>query len=89
MNYAIAAARVRAATGATLEAVKSLNATLTEATTHGYLGAQLAARLALGETEMRSGQAVAGRSRLTALEKDATAKGFLLIAHKAAQARGW
>jgi hypothetical protein len=38
---------------------------------------------------MRSGQAVAGRSRLTALEKDATAKGFLLIAHKAAQARGW
>jgi tetratricopeptide (TPR) repeat protein len=87
MKYAIAAARVRAATGAPLEAIKILNATLTEATTHGDLGSQLEARLALGEIELRSGHAVAGRSRLIALEKDATARGFLLIAHKAAQAR--
>jgi hypothetical protein len=54
MNYAIAAARVRAATGAMSEAIKSLNATLTEAKTHGGLGSHLEARLALGETEMKS-----------------------------------
>lgn len=43
-------------------------------------------QLALGEIEMKSGKAAAGRARLEALEKDATAKGFLLIARKAAAA---
>jgi hypothetical protein len=32
---------------------------------------------------MKSGKTTAGRARLAALEKDATAKGFLLIARKA------
>ena len=32
---------------------------------------------------MKSGDTAAGRLRLKALEKDATAKGFLLIARKA------
>jgi hypothetical protein len=36
---------------------------------------------------MRSGRS-AGRARLEALEKDAKARGFLLIARKAAQAHG-
>jgi hypothetical protein len=36
--------------------------------------------------EVKSGRAAAGRARLQALEKDATAKGFLLIARKAAAA---
>ncbi len=44
-------------------------------------------RLALGEIEMKSAQTAAGRARLEALEKDATAKGFLLIARKAALAK--
>jgi tetratricopeptide (TPR) repeat protein len=87
INYAITAARVRAATGGTAEAVKSLQATLAEATKYGFLGYQLEARLALGEIEIKSGQAAAGRARLEALGKDANAKGFLLIARKAAQAK--
>ena len=47
------------------------------------MGYQLEADLALGETEMKAGAKDAGRVRLLALEKDATAKGFLLIARKA------
>jgi hypothetical protein len=35
--------------------------------------------LALGQMEMRSGDSAAGREQLTALGKDATAKGFFLI----------
>lgn len=45
-----------------------------------------AARLALGEIEMTSGSAAEGRARLVALEKEAAAKGFRLIAQKAAAA---
>jgi hypothetical protein len=41
------------------------------------------AQLALGEIEMKLGQTDAGRTRLVTLEKDTSAKGFLLIAHKA------
>jgi hypothetical protein len=54
------------------------------ATKHGFVPEQLEARLALGEIEMKSGASDAGRARLAALEKDAQAKGFLLIARKAA-----
>ena len=88
LTYVITTALVRAATGATPEAIKTLNAIVAEATTYGYLSYQLEARLALGEIEMKSGRTVAGHSRLAALEKDATAKGFLLIARKAVQFRG-
>ena len=46
------------------------------------------ARLALGKIEMRSAQtATAGIARLADLEKDARARGFLLIARKAAAAK--
>ena len=42
--------------------------------------------LALGQMEMRSGDSAAGREQVTALRKDATAKGFSLIARQAAEA---
>jgi hypothetical protein len=42
----------------------------------------LEARLALGEIELKSGQAAAGRAQLAALEKQAREKNFLLIARK-------
>ncbi len=86
LSVAITAARVRAATGKSAEPRKSLESTLAEAKKYGYLGYQLEARLALGEIEMKSGNAAAGRTRLAALEKEATAKGFGLIARKAAVA---
>jgi tetratricopeptide (TPR) repeat protein len=88
MRYAISAAKVRAATGGVAEAAKILEATLAEAMKYGYFGCQLEARLGLGEIEIKSGQATAGRARLEALEEDAKARGFLLIARKAAKARG-
>jgi eukaryotic-like serine/threonine-protein kinase len=59
---------------------------LTEATKYGYLVYEYQARLALGEVEMKSGKATAGRARLAALDKDATRTGFLLIARKAEKA---
>jgi hypothetical protein len=42
--------------------------------------------LALGEIDMRSGGLAAGGQRLAELAEDAKAKGFLLVAHKAATA---
>jgi len=55
----------------------------------GLLGPQLEARLALGEIEIASGRIAEGRERLTALEREAQALGYQLIARKAAsRARG-
>jgi hypothetical protein len=84
----VVAAQVRASLGKSAAARESLKAALTEAQKHGFVRVELRTRLALGEIEMKSGQAVAGRARLEALEKDATAKGFGLIAQKAAAAKG-
>jgi tetratricopeptide (TPR) repeat protein len=53
----------------------------------GYAGIELDARLALAEIEMKAGQGTAGREHLTAIEADAKAKGYNLIARKATAAR--
>ena len=66
----------------------SLEAIRAEADTLHLLDAELDARLALGEIDMASGATAAGRARLTALEHDATAKGFLLISRQARTAAG-
>jgi tetratricopeptide (TPR) repeat protein/TolB-like protein len=84
----IAAARVHAALGKTTQAQEALQAALAEAARHGYVGPQFETRLALGEIELHSGQVAAGRAHLAVLEKDASAKGFLLITHKATFMRG-
>jgi hypothetical protein len=68
--------------------IEFLEKDATEAARLGYLEIQLEARLARGELEMKSNGQTEGRNLLAALEKEATAKGFLLIAHKAAVARG-
>jgi tetratricopeptide (TPR) repeat protein len=86
LSYAIAAARIKAATGSVAEAITSLEAGLADASKHGYPGYQYEIRLALGEIEMKLGNAAAGHRRLNDLEKDARARGFLLIARKAATA---
>jgi len=71
-------------TGAGMQAAtQSLKASLDEAVSKGLFGLQLEARLVLGEVEMSGTNPAVGRSRLVALEKDADAKGFALIAHKA------
>jgi eukaryotic-like serine/threonine-protein kinase len=83
---ALASARVKAATGRSKGALQDLQGVLAEATKFGYVPYELEARLAMGEIEMQSGKASTGRPHLEALEKDARAKGFLLIARKATAA---
>ena len=79
----ITSARVGAALGRSAEAVKTLEAALGEAEEKGFVGIHFEIRLALGETEIRSGDAGAGRVRLESVEKDAAERGFGLIARKA------
>ena len=83
VQFAIIEARVLAATGSQAEGVRSLEARVAQATKYGFVPYEFEARLALGEVELKSGRAAAGRARLDGLEKAATAKGFLLIARKA------
>ncbi|HBL30345.1 MAG TPA: hypothetical protein DD490_26220, partial [Acidobacteria bacterium] len=49
----------------------------------GLLAPQLEARLALGELDLEQGRTAAGRERLQALEQEANALGYRLIAQKA------
>jgi tetratricopeptide (TPR) repeat protein len=77
------AARIHAANGRVAEASSSLGKALAEATKLDCGRCQLEARLALAEIEMKQGKNPAAREHLAALENDATAKGFLLIARKA------
>jgi len=89
-SFQITAARVRKASGRPsdrLEAAKNLEAVLGEAKKTGFLGHELEAGLALGEIELQSGNIVRARRRLEALERQAAAQGFGLIAQKAAAAR--
>jgi hypothetical protein len=59
---------------------------MSETTKYQLVPVQLEARLALSEVEMKSGNTAVGLIHLRALERDATARGFLLIARKAAAA---
>jgi serine/threonine protein kinase/tetratricopeptide (TPR) repeat protein len=86
LPVAIAGARIAAASGDFATARKILDEALSEATKANLLFFQYDARLALGELEIKSGKAAAGRARLTTLKKDAEDKGFLLIARQAATA---
>jgi eukaryotic-like serine/threonine-protein kinase len=90
LSFAIVSSRVRAASGQTAdhaEAVKTLERALSDATKYGFVGYQFETRLALGELEIKAGKNADGRARLSALEKEAASKGFLLIASKAAKLR--
>ncbi len=77
---------MRSAFGRSAQAKAALEAALAKAAKANYAGFQLQARLALGQMEMRWGDSTAAREQLSTLGKDATAKGFLLIARQAADA---
>jgi DNA-binding winged helix-turn-helix (wHTH) protein/tetratricopeptide (TPR) repeat protein len=90
LAVAIAAARVDGASGGPANAkraAKSLQLALAEATAAGFVNYQLEARLAQAEIKMRSGDIAGTRTTLELLQKDAAARGFSLIARKAATAR--
>jgi tetratricopeptide (TPR) repeat protein len=89
LTVAIDASRVRAASGNVSgvgEARKALEAAAADATTEGLTGLLLEARLALGQVELAAGDR-AGAARLAALQRDATARGYSLIARKASASR--
>jgi len=94
LSIEIAGARVRAAsshyadTDVEAQVAALLNAALSDAKNHGYLGHQLDARLALAEMKIKSGKTAEGRKELTVLEHEARAKGFMLVARKAANVKG-
>jgi tRNA A-37 threonylcarbamoyl transferase component Bud32/tetratricopeptide (TPR) repeat protein len=84
----IVVAHVRAASGRAADvaaALGALEATRAWAAAHSLAQRELEARLAIGEIEAATAQAGAQR-HLAALERDARAKGFLLIAGEAARA---
>ena len=83
----LARARVLAASGKSEEAIKNLNTMLAETRKFGFVSYELESKLALGEIEIGAGKAAAGKARLEVLEKEASAKGFHLIAQKAARLR--
>jgi eukaryotic-like serine/threonine-protein kinase len=86
-DAAMASARVLSTTGKAPDAVTKLESTIAEAKRYGYLAYELQARLVLGRIEMRSGSAGAA-ARLAALERDARAKGFVLVADNARREAG-
>jgi hypothetical protein len=89
LTVAIEAARVRAASGNradVADVTKVLKNAVADATKEGLTGLLLQARLALGQVEITHGDRASGRSRLVVVQKEATAKGFVLVARKASAA---
>jgi hypothetical protein len=72
------------ASGKTPDAEKTLLHAAEEARKAGLLDQQFEIKLALGETEIKAGKRATGQARLNSLEREAKARGFLLIARKAA-----
>ncbi len=67
---------------------KELAAIIAKSRELGYMGIELDARLALAEIEMKSRRVTEARMQLSAIEADAKAKGYILLARKAESARG-
>ena len=88
LRFALTEAKLRGASGTPTdleEARRILEQEEAGAARDFYVRWQLEARLELAQIEIRSGEIAAGRARLAELERDAKAKGFGLIARKAAK----
>ena len=86
LSATVVAARVQFAVrgkeGAT-EAFASLRRAIDVARRFRCFGAELEAQLALGEIEVKTGAVDHGRTRLLAVEKNASGRGYLLLARRA------
>jgi len=82
----ITSSRILADSGDLITAKRTALTAVNEAVAAGIVRYQFDARLALGEIEMKAGDTASGRADLAQLEKDARAKGFGLVAAKAARA---
>jgi tetratricopeptide (TPR) repeat protein/tRNA A-37 threonylcarbamoyl transferase component Bud32/TolB-like protein len=83
IEVGIVSARVQSAIRTSVDQTTRLEAMISQAKRYGCMACEFEARLALGELEIRSAHVASGRAQLAQLEKDSTAKGFLLIAAKA------
>jgi hypothetical protein len=86
MDFAIADARVLAASGKAADSNRVLLGVIADAKKMGLVRYELDARLAAGEIGLESAAAAEARKNLDAVAKDASAKGYVLIARKAAKA---
>ncbi len=87
LTVSIVSARLNAASGMYAAATKGLESALAEANKAGLVGFQFESRLALGEVAMSSGKIGEGRAMLDLLKQEAGARGFTLVARKAAAAQ--
>jgi tetratricopeptide (TPR) repeat protein len=87
LQFALASARVILASEHPESAQRLLEQTIREGGGHGFLGVELEARLTLAELARKTGHVGSSQEQLISLEKAARAKGFGLIARKAAAAR--
>jgi len=90
LSFKIAAGRVQGLAGspnAELQAMQSLQQCLVDATKGGFAVQRMEAELAIGEIEIATGKGDSGHAQLQALQKQATAGGYLLLARQANAAR--
>jgi eukaryotic-like serine/threonine-protein kinase len=87
LQFALVSARVALASDHPGSSRQPLEQVIQEARRHGFLSVDLDAQLALAQLARKTEPAAAAQERLISLEKQARAKGFGLIARKAAAAR--
>jgi hypothetical protein len=87
LEFAAWSARADAAAGSGAEALKRLRASVSELGPKAGVNVLLEARLALAELTLKFGDASEGRAQLDGLQKEASTKGFSVLARKAAALR--
>lgn len=87
LQFALASAQVAVTSDHPASARGPLESVMQEARGHGFLGVEFEAQLWLAELEKKTGHSAAAQQQLFAIEKKSHAKGFGLIARKAASAR--
>jgi Tfp pilus assembly protein PilF len=88
LELALAGAEVAAAEGRRADAARAFAEVLAETDRRGLVDLGFFARLTRDGADLRYGDAAAARADLAALERDARARGFLLVAERAAALRG-
>ena len=84
--FEIARGRSLGLSGKYNEGISILQEVLRDYQGNGFVGQAFEARLALSELDFASGKKSQARTELLAIKADATAKGYLLVARKAAAA---
>jgi hypothetical protein len=87
LQFALVSAQVALTSDHPRSSQRPLEQVVQLARLHGFVGIELDARLALAQLATRIEPAATPHEKLRILEKDARAKGFGLIARKAAAAR--